>query len=132
MKLVKLLATLALSLAPIHAFAQGDFYEVKNNEITEIDVAGQDIITLRGTVIRPVNQSPLLLPQLTVEETYGDFECTIGDITFISTSIHGDATFDIYEVKVSWAAGTDSSGCKILFFDPYTLRESRAHLYMNY
>jgi hypothetical protein len=131
MKLVKLLVTCILALSASSSFA-GDAYELKNNQTIDIDVAFQDIITLRGTVIRPVNQEPKLLPQLTVTETYGDFDCSIQDIRFISTSVFGDAMFDIYDIDIVWSPGADMSGCKILFFDPYTLREYTAHLYMNY
>lgn len=125
-------ALVLLTLLPCLSFAYNtEYFKVKSNSITKIDVANKsEVISLKVSI---QSANPFSVPTATVTKEDGGFECQVSKTILLfagydtATGLHHQE----FEIKVQWAPGADLSGCLVEVKHP-SLTNAKAYLYLNY
>lgn len=126
------IALILLTLLPGLSFAYNtEYFNVKSNSITKIDVANKsEVISLKVSI---KSANAFSVPTAVVTKEDGGFECQVSKTILLFagydtvTGLHHQD----FEIKVQWGPGSDLSGCMIEVKHP-SLTQAKAYLFMNY
>lgn len=89
-----------------------------------VDVVNQELVSL---LISTNNSDSGLLPEVTIEKEWSNFECS-HKATFLRKVGYNLIS---WEIQIAWKPGADLSGCIVKISFP-GLEDSHAELFMNY